>query len=83
MSKITRLDVISLIEVSLGLSSGSLSENACAEEVEGWDSLGQLSILVALDKVFDGRIADLAEIATADSVQKILKILNENNLIEV
>ena len=43
--------------------------------------MGHLSILSNMDKFFDGKIAPIREMATADSVRKILKILKENSLI--
>jgi acyl carrier protein len=48
--------------------------------MEDWDSLGQLSILVALDKHFKGKISSLSEIAEANSVPKILTILKKNSI---
>ena len=63
MSKITQPEVIAIIETALEMKSGLLNETTRSEEVENWDSLGQLSILVALDKLFDGKIAKLTQSA--------------------
>lgn len=81
MSKITQPDVIAVIEKALELQPGSLSESTCADEIENWDSLGQLSILVALDKLCDGKIANINEIAEADSIEKILVLLKQHSLL--
>ena len=81
MSEITQADVISAIEKALELQPGSLAESPPAGTVENWDSLGQLSILVALDKLFSGKIAGIAAMAEADSVEKILSILRQNSLL--
>jgi len=81
MSKITQSEVIAIIETALEMKSGLLNETTRSEEVENWDSLGQLSILVALDKLFDGKIANLSEMAEADSMPKILDILKQHSLI--
>jgi hypothetical protein len=81
MLKVTPSEVIAVIEVALQMQTGSLRENTRAEEVASWDSLGQLSILVGLDKLFCGKIASLTEMAEADSVSKILSILSKNNLV--
>jgi len=81
MSKITQSEVITIIEKALEMKSGLLSETTRSEEVENWDSLGQLGILVALDKLFDGKIANLTEMAEADSMPKILDILKQHSLI--
>ena len=81
MSKITQSEVIAIIKTALEIKSGLLNETTRSEEVENWDSLGQLSILVALDKLFDGKIANLTEMAEADSMPKILDILKQHSLI--
>jgi acyl carrier protein len=81
MSNITQSEVIAIIETALEIKSGLLNETTRSEEVENWDSLGQLSILVALDKLFDGKIANLTEMAEADSMPKILDILKQHSLI--
>ncbi len=81
MSKISQSDVIAIVEISLEMKPGLLSENTRAEEVDMWDSVGQLSVLVALDKLFEGRIANINEMAEADSMTKILNILKQHSLL--
>lgn len=81
MANITQADVIGAIERSLEMQPGTLTESARAEEIENWDSLGQLSILVALDELFSGKIAAIAEMGEADSVGKILAILRQHSLL--
>ncbi len=81
MSKISQSEVIAVIEKALETKPGLLSENTRAEEVEMWDSVGQLSILVALDKLFEGKIANINEMAEADSMPKILNILKQHSLL--
>ncbi len=81
MPKITQNDIIATIEKALELQPGSLTETTLTDEIENWDSLGQLSILVALDKLFDGKIAGIREMAEADSVGKILVILRQHSLL--
>lgn len=81
MSKIFQSDVIAVVEISLEMKPGLLSEHTRAEEVDMWDSVGQLSILVALDKLFEGKIANINEMAEADSMTKILNILKQHSLL--
>ena len=81
MSKVTQSEVIAVVENALEIKPGLLDISARAEEIEGWDSLGQLNILVALDKLFDGKIANIEEMAMAYSVPKILDILKHNSLL--
>ena len=80
MSKNCQSTVMEIIEKALELKPGILKEDSDSERVEDWDSLGQLSILVALDKHFEGRISSLSEIADANSVPKILTILKNNSI---
>ena len=81
MSKISQSEVIAVIEKALEMKPGLLGDNTRAEEVEMWDSVGQLSILVALDKLFEGKIANINEMAEADSMPKILNILKQHSLL--
>ena len=80
MTEDCKSKVIMIIEKALEIETGALSEDSDADTVENWDSLGQLSILVSLDKHFDGKISSLSEMAEANSVSKILKILDENSI---
>jgi acyl carrier protein len=81
MSKITQLEVLAAMEKALGLKSGSIVENTSSSEIANWDSLGHLSVLVELDKLFDGKIAAIGEMADADSVEKIIVLLRQHSLI--
>jgi len=81
MPKISQSDVIAVIEEALEMKSGSLGKSMHAEEIDGWDSLGHLSILAALDELFDGKIANITDMAEADSIPKILNILKEYSLL--
>ena len=81
MSKVSQADVIAVIEKALEMKLGSLVDTTRVEEVGSWDSLGQLSILVALDKLFDGKIANISDMAEADSIPKIINILKLHSLL--
>ena len=80
MSKKCQSSVMEIIEKALELKPGILKEDSDSERMEDWDSLGQLSILVALDKHFEGKISSLSEIADANSVPKILTVLKKNSI---
>ena len=80
MSKNCQSTVMEIIEKALELKPGILKEDSHSEKIEDWDSLGQLSILVALDKHFKGKISSLSEIADANSVPKILTVLKKNSI---
>ena len=73
--------IFSTIETVLEMSSGSITIESSSENVKAWDSLGQLGILIALDKMFEGKVSKISEMALADSVKKILDLLEKNSLI--
>jgi len=81
MSNITQSEVIAAMEKALEIKSGQLKESTRAEEIDNWDSLGQISILVALDKLFDGKVASITDMAEADSVDKIINIFKHHSLL--
>ena len=80
MSKNCQSTVMEIIEKALELKPGILKEDSESEELNEWDSLGQLSILVALDTHFEGKISSLSDIASANSVPKILDVLKKNSI---
>ena len=81
MPKISVAIVIGAIEQALMIESGMVRDSTSAEEIEAWDSLGHLSIVVALDKLFDGQLARIGEIADANSVPKIVTVLTTHGLL--
>ena len=80
MSENCQSEIMEIIEKALQLNAGVLKTDSSAEMMDDWDSLGQLSILVALDKYFEGRISSISAMAEANSVPKILAILKENSI---
>jgi acyl carrier protein len=74
-------EILGIIATSLEVPNEKVSMNSSIDILEEWDSLGHLSILVALDKRFDGNLASIKEMAAASSVKSIFKILEDNSLI--
>lgn len=81
MSQITQNDIIKTVASALDVEEASISLDSKAEDVPGWDSIGQLGVLVALDEIFDGKISSIDEMASAHSIKKIIELLQKNNLI--
>ena len=81
MSKILKTDVIAAIESALELDFGTLTPLTSAEDVENWDSMGQLNILLALDQLFDGEVANIPDMAEAESITQIIDILLQHKLL--
>ena len=49
MSETCQTEIIKIIENALRLSSGVLKEDSSAENVDDWDSLGQLTLFLELE----------------------------------
>ena len=81
MKKTDEENIFALISKALIIENNLISVNSSSDNVEGWDSLGHLSILEALDEHFDGKVANINELASAKSVKDILFILKKNSLL--
>jgi acyl carrier protein len=81
MKKINEETITALIGNALRIDTNLISINSSSENVEEWDSLGHLSILESLDRHFDGKVANIIELASSNSVKKILSILRKNSLL--
>ena len=78
---ITENQILKIIQGSFEEENLEITADSSSENVSQWDSLAQLSIIVALDKAFDGKVGSIQEIATANSCQVILNLLKEHSLI--
>ena len=74
--------IIEVVESALALGKGTIDINSSSDNIEKWDSLGQLSILSTMDELFNGKIANIPDIASANSVKLIVSLLKENNLLK-
>jgi len=81
MATLTETDVLNVIRDSLGDDGKTITLSSAIGSVESWDSMSHLGILAALDAKYDGKIANIEELATADSVRGILNILKKHNLL--
>ena len=82
MAKIHKDEMLAIIEEALEVPKGTMSEQSEIGQVEEWDSVGHLGMLVALDKALGGAVASLQEMATAGSVARVWQILSDNGLAE-
>ena len=48
---------------------------------EKWDSLGHLQLLAALDNKTKGKTSKINSLSNADSIDKIIKVLKKNKII--
>jgi len=80
MEKNCQAIVMEIVERALELDAGVVQASSDSESIAEWDSLGQLSILVALDRRFDGKVAGLSEMAEANSIQIMQEILKKHSI---
>jgi acyl carrier protein len=82
MKKVTEDDVLEAITKVLELENGELQKTSALGDFDSWDSLGHLDIFSTLDQLFNGQLGSVNEMASADSVGKIIDALRANSLIE-
>lgn len=64
---------------ALELPADAIKESSTMEDVEEWDSLGHVHIMVALEQAFD-LYMDVDDFAELDSVPAILQYLESENV---
>ena len=74
--KISEQDLKKVIAKALNIKIIKITDDLKSNKLEEWDSLGQLSIISALDKKFKGKI-DLSKITNLDSYKDIKKFLKK------
>lgn len=60
---------------ALEVPVGTITENSTMDDIEEWDSLGHVHIMVALEQAFD-LYMDVENFAELDSVPAILEFLD-------
>lgn len=78
MSNVEKLNNI-LLEVFPFLTVAELNDNLDKNNVDGWDSVHQLSIVSSLEDTFDIML-DVEDILKVDSYAHIKEILIKNNV---
>jgi acyl carrier protein len=66
-----------LIAKSLGIDSSKIDDNSSQGNVMEWDSLGQLSILSALDAKLEGKAIDLTLMSDKMSVNDLFEAIQK------
>tara|TARA_A100000164_G_scaffold369176_1_gene393346 strand:+ start:149 stop:391 length:243 start_codon:yes stop_codon:yes gene_type:complete len=74
--KISEQDLKKIISKALNLKPNKITDESNSNEMEEWDSLGQLSIISSLDKKFKGKI-NLSKIANMYSYKEIKTFLKK------
>ena len=53
-----------------------------AQNEDTWNSIKYISVLIALDDAFSGKVADVKGIDEARSMKSLLALLRQNELVE-
>lgn len=72
--------LIKIVSTSLKLSKNKINDKSSVKNLEEWDSIGHLSILMALDKHFKGKLQNIDELSECDSIKKIHMVLLKNQI---
>jgi acyl carrier protein len=70
--------IIAIVAGAIGVQSSSLDKNSSSGNTPGWDSLGHLAVLDALDKEFPGITGKAPELSGAESISEIVEVLNRH-----
>lgn len=73
-----RDQILSEIASALEIDSSLVSEETIASDLEAWDSLGHISILVRLDLAFNNVSERFEGLAAATSVIEIIEIISRD-----
>lgn len=68
-----------IMSSTLSLPASAIKETSTMEDIEEWDSLGHVNIMVALEQAFD-LYMDVEDFAELDSVPAILGYLEAENV---
>ena len=74
-------DIYKLIAYILKTDQLTIKKSKRLSDIEEWDSLNHLNILIKLDKIFKNKVNSIPNMGEADSVKKIIKLLRDNKLI--
>lgn len=64
-----------IVEEATGADAGSVSLDTTSADIEGWDSLGHLTIISAISEHLGDDVEEDPRLASADSVKELVDIL--------
>lgn len=75
-------ELLNLISKALKTNKKKINPNLKLGDIEEWDSLGHLEILINIDKKTNGKASKIRNLSSCDSVKKIYTSLKKHNLIK-
>ena len=79
---LSKAELFTVIAKTLKVSKKKISISSNSDNIENWDSLGQLNILTELDQKLKGKVFPIKGMASALSSKKIVKILESHKLLK-
>ena len=64
-----------IVEEATGADAGSVTLDTTSADIEGWDSLGHLTIISAINEHLGDDVEEDPRLASADSVKELVDIL--------
>ena len=80
--KVNEASLIKIVSDALTINPEDLTLSSKSSEIENWDSLGHLNILVKLDRYLGGVTTEISELPEAESIEDLYDILKKNKLAE-
>jgi len=74
--------LFTLISKALKISKKKIKMSLKVGDIEEWDSLGHLEILVKIDKETNGKSSKIKNLSSCTSVNKIFENLTKNRLLK-
>ena len=68
--------LMKLLSIHLGVDEEKINDDISAETIEGWDSLKQMNIIVAVEEEFDIQF-DEVESIVSNSYQQLLNLIKK------
>ena len=82
MKLLKKKDLINLIIKAINFPKKKYKNTSSLNSFEDWDSIGHLNIMLQLDQKLSGKAKNIKELADADTVEKIEKILRKKKLLK-
>ena len=82
MAKISKKELINLVMKALDFPKQKYKNTSSINNSQNWDSMGHLNILILLNKKLSGKAKNISKLSNANSIEKIIKILNKKKLIK-
>ena len=82
MKLLKKEDLINLIIKAINFPKKKYKNTSSLNSFEDWDSIGHLNVMLQLDQKLSGKAKNIKELADADTVEKIEKILRKKKLLK-